>query len=127
MRTVINSTGTLSKRLQSSEQLAHQYCNIACKRTSGWAIVHLFNNLSQNRRRHNPHFAQPQRVIVLVTVDSKLSLRLAKFGNSFRSSKVHFRVRKPVCRLSIDWLCQIQRPTSAFVFSKRLANSETNF
>ena len=38
-----------------------------------------------------------------VTFHCKIPNFVAKFGSSLRSSKVHFRIRKPVCKLSI-WL-----------------------
>ena len=38
-----------------------------------------------------------------VTFHCNIPNFVAKFGNSWRSSKVHFRIRKPVCKLSI-WL-----------------------
>ena len=41
-----------------------------------------------------------------VTFHCKIPNFVAKFGSSLRSSKVHFRIRKPVCKLSI-WLASL--------------------
>ena len=41
-----------------------------------------------------------------VTFRCKIPNFVGKFGNSLRSSKVHFRIRKPVCKLSI-WLVSL--------------------
>ena len=40
------------------------------------------------------------------TFHCKITNFVAKFGNSLRSSKVHFRIRKPVCKLS-TWLASL--------------------
>ena len=36
-----------------------------------------------------------------VTFHCNIPNFVTKFGSSFRSSKVHFRIRKPVCKLGI--------------------------
>ena len=49
---------------------------------------------------------------------------VAKFGNSLRSSKVHFRIRKPAPKHLIGFTNF--RRQSELLFTNRLANSEMN-
>ena len=51
--------------------------------------------------RKNKYYSRFQ-----VTFHCKIPNFVAKFGSSLRSSKVHFRIRKPVCKLSI-WLASL--------------------
>ena len=71
------------------------------------------------------------------TFHSKILKFVAKFGNSLPSSKVHFRIRKPVCELSICFVRKRSGAKSvanhslfyppAFEFGNELLNFATSF
>ena len=76
------------------------------------------NNLHYRKTVHMDISVNPW-ICILALIYSRFQITfhcnipnfVAKFGNSLRSSKVHFRIRKPVCKLSI-WLASMSSGTN---------------
>ena len=66
-----------------------------------WSNCNKIYCRNSEKHRFEIHYSRFQ-----VTFHCKIPNFVAKFGSSLRSSKVHFRIRKPVCKLSI-WLASL--------------------